>query len=1328
MTAYYLRSIILIVSLVLSAFFATAQKVTFEFFTTADGLLGNYTSPVTQDDQGFIWFVNDGTLHRYDGRNFLAYPGPKGLKASHERVSGVVSWRDSLLFVWSEHLQFLFNPKTTAWQQIKLNGNGAKNDGTRFWQGFGTTLMTRVKWGDGIPGLSPVKATEFKPKYLSKYTPLLDAHYWGGANAFDYNLLYSDTLYLLDKSGRIKTMTLLDNICKDCSNISFQIAPDGTVLMLENNQFYRLDVTKNKFVPHAANRFLKGNQGYLLRFIAEKNGGIWASGHDRSMLYYDAIKDTLYDFHDELKKLLPNRDDFMGLFQDRTGIVWVNTRLGLLKVRPQSNPFDNYFNGLSTSNSYYSFRGFTEDTQGMVYGVYYIGIAKFDPAQKKELRTYVFSGIPNFFDLSAERDKIWINGGQLFDPKSGRTSNVPSLFHTNPYSDNGFFARDRKGTLWWASHYFLYRLNKSPTGFRWIRELELHGKIFNKTESLHFGMRTGKLWLSYDGKLLEYTPESRRQRWFKPKDGGLPFSRILTIEENDQGKLWLGTDAGLLYVDPASGARKQYTVNDGLPNNFISGMLSDPDSCLWLSTNHGLSRFHIPSETFINFLEEDGLTYNEFNRKSYFKARNGRMFFGGMRGVNAFFPKEVMHSYRNKDQGSKLVLTSIEYTDERRDSVLRKTNFTTSPEIRLHDWDWSYTFEYALTDYNNPKEIVYSYKMEGYKDSWSVPSQFNFTKFNSLPSGEYTFRVKARDNRGRWHPNELAVKIIVYPPWWATWWAYAIYVLLFATVGFAIYSFLKKRLLLRSELKLEQQEALRLKELDQFKSRLYTNLTHEFRTPLTVILGMVGQVRSQPDKYLEEGTRLIETNGENLLRLINQLLDLSKLEDKSFQLHLQQGDIVPYLRYLTESFKSYAEGRSVSLGFATTIACLRMDYDPEQVKQVLANLISNAIKFTPSGGDVMVCLAGDVNQLILEVRDTGIGIGSSDLPHVFDRFYQVDDSYTRKGEGTGIGLAHAQELVKLMNGEISVKSERGKGTTFLVRLPVFTTAPEMEEVLIERTDQLSLIQNGVAAFENLESTWDSSGLPQLLIIEDNPDVVIYLKTCLDGLYQLDVAYNGLVGIDKALKNIPDIIISDVMMPEKDGYEVCDTLKNDERTSHIPIILLTAKAGPTAKIAGLKRGADAYLTKPFNKEELLASVQMLVERQKRLIAHFSKINLFDTPVTVLAPEAVFIMEDTFIQKVREIVAKNFADDNFSLPQLCLEIGMSRSQLFRKMKAVMDTSPSEFIRSYRLGKARFLLETTLLTVSEVAWQTGYKNPGHFSTSFQEEFGFSPSSVAK
>ena len=1322
--------------LLLIAFCATAQKATFEFFTTADGLAGNNTSSVTQDDQGFIWFVNEGKIHRYDGRNFVVYPVPKQLSTDKEHLLGLASWQDSLLFVWSEHFPFLFNPKTGNWKPIKLKERNTQNDGTRFWQSSGNdnVVISRVKKGSGPAYAWRSQTSQLVPGPLYKSPRLLSNYYWSGIDAFDYTeVAYQDTLYQVGQSGRITTVTLLDNICTDCRIFWFQPGLDGSVIMLSNKRFYRLDKAKNRFVPHPVNRFLHPGQDFLLRFISEKNGSIWACGPDRTLVYYDAVNDTLYNFQDELKRLLPNRNDFMGLFQDKTGLVWVDTRLGLLKVKPQSTSFDTYFDGFQKTNAYYSFRGFTEDAQGMMYGVYYNGIARFDPAKKQPSRLYTFNPLLGLFDLSTEREMIWLNGGQLFDPKSGKVTDVPSPFHKTPLSDNGFFAKDRSGTLWWASHYFLYRLTKSATGFYWTKELELPEKIFNKVEAIHVGTQSGKLWVSFNGKLLQYDPRTKQQRWFDPKNWGLSVARILTIEEDRTGKLWLGTDAGLIQVDPFKGTSNYYTVNDGLPNNFICGMLTEGDSCLWLSTNHGLSRFHIPSKTFINFLEADGLTYNEFNRKSYFKARNGRMFFGGMKGVNAFFPKEVMQTYRNRSHDAKLVLTSIEYTDERRDTVLQETKFTSTPEIHLNYWDWSYTFEYALTDYDNPKEVRYSYKMEGYKDSWSAASRFNFTRFNSLPNGHYVFRVKARDSRGRWNPNELAVKVVIYPPWWATWWAYLVYFLLLSSLAYAIYSFLKKRLLLQNELKLEQKEAQRLKELDQFKSRLYTNITHEFRTPLTVILGMVGQIRDQPKMHLQEGTRLIENNSQNLLRLVNQLLDLSKLENKSFQLNLRQDDITPYLRYVTESFRSYANSQNLSLRFFTNLESLVMDYDPEQLKQVLTNLISNALKFTPSGGDIMVRLAETGGQLNIEVRDTGIGIAKEDLPYVFDRFYQVDSSHTRQSEGTGIGLAHTQELVKLMGGTISVKSEPGKGSTFMVHLPVIKKAPMSDgraSIQTPPSEVTALNHVRLLPEEHTSYTPHHTSLPHLLLIEDNPDVVIYLKTCLEGLYQLDVAYNGKIGIEKALETIPDIIISDVMMPEKDGYQVCDALKNDERTSHIPIILLTAKAGINSKLIGLKRGADAYLTKPFDKQELLVQLEGLVERQKRLVAHFSKNTLSKVPVfaSELQPEEAFALEDAFVKKVREIVDGNFADEEFGLAQLCQKVGMSRSQLFRKMKALMDTSPADFIRSYRLTRAKFLLETTDFSVSEVAWQTGYKNPGHFSTSFQEEFGFSPSTIVK
>jgi DNA-binding response OmpR family regulator len=499
-----------------------------------------------------------------------------------------------------------------------------------------------------------------------------------------------------------------------------------------------------------------------------------------------------------------------------------------------------------------------------------------------------------------------------------------------------------------------------------------------------------------------------------------------------------------------------------------------------------------------------------------------------------------------------------------------------------------------------------------------------------------------------------------------------------------------------------------------------------------VILGVNQQLTTeeeQPEKKRRLG--LVRRNGENLLRLINQLLDLAKIESKSLKIHYEQGDVLPYLRYIAESLHSLANAQNLMVRVESGEPEIVMDYDPDRLLQIVHNLLSNAVKFTPSGGKV-VLRAGIINlrgteNLELRVADTGVGIPPGDLPHIFDRFYQagnlrqVQTGPTGAG-GTGIGLALTKELVQVMGGDISVQSPApgagGKGAEFTVLLPITRKAVMRDPAawsVPPDAPRLSAASDLPAALESR----------RLLIIEDNPDVVEYLADCLGEHYRLDFAYNGRAGIECALETVPDLIVSDVMMPEKDGFEVCDTLKNDERTSHIPIVLLTAKADVESRIAGLRRGADAYLAKPFDREELAALLESLLERQKRMAVYFSGKGQGFSPSEMT--EAIRV-ENVFVQKLRQIVEENYGDEHFGLPELCRKTGMSRSQLFRKMKALMDQSPSNFIRSYRLNKARTLLETNGMTVSEAAWAVGYKNLSHFSNSFQEEFGFSPSEINK
>ena len=577
--------------------------------------------------------------------------------------------------------------------------------------------------------------------------------------------------------------------------------------------------------------------------------------------------------------------------------------------------------------------------------------------------------------------------------------------------------------------------------------------------------------------------------------------------------------------------------------------------------------------------------------------------------------------------------------------------------------------------------------------------------------------------------------------------------IIFLTYGLAYRAnlFQKAHFKLQNEhiAQLEENERLlkiaKKEEVEAFKNLFYANITHEFRTPLTVILGMSESLRELTDAQVQKIGKLITRNGQNLLNLVNQLLDLSKMESGKLELHPSRADIMQFVKINAEAFESLAEMKKQNLSVTTEPTELWADFDPDRLQQIIANLVSNAVKFTPEGGRIeLKIMAADLqlaepSKIVLQISDTGSGIPADELDRIFDRFYQVDNSTTRQGEGAGIGLAMVQELIKLMNGTVTVTSTSGVGTSFRITLPYTQPQQQLPALdAIQGQKEKSLLATRLAYLPNdgqladgadaASSATPPSSLPQLLIIEDNPDVVAYLKTCLEGLYQLEVAYNGKVGIEKALSNIPDLIISDVMMPEKDGYEVCDYLKNDERTSHIPIVLLTAKADSASKIAGLRRGADAYLPKPFDLEELLVRLKMLLERQKRMAAYFAKKT--ETGPENETPESkeVYDTEDVFISKVRQIIEENMADSDFAMPQLCQILSMSRSQLLRKMKALVDISPSDFIRMHRLQKAKTMLNSSDLTVSEVAYEVGYKDVSHFSRSFREMFGVPPSQNSK
>lgn len=546
------------------------------------------------------------------------------------------------------------------------------------------------------------------------------------------------------------------------------------------------------------------------------------------------------------------------------------------------------------------------------------------------------------------------------------------------------------------------------------------------------------------------------------------------------------------------------------------------------------------------------------------------------------------------------------------------------------------------------------------------------------------------------------------------------------------YFYKQKQKKIADELMLEQMEIERLQALDEVKSTLYTDITHEFRTPLTVILGMVNQIKENPKDWYSEGLKMIDRNGKGLLRLVNQMLNLSKLEAGTMTINLKQDDVVAYLKGVLEGFQTLAAEQEIDLRFESDCDTLIVDFDAEKLKVIVSNLLSSAIKNTAGKGCVTLRVGlretPDLPILVITVTESGNGISKEKLPLVFDRSYQADDATIRKLEGTAIDLALTQELVTLLGGAMSVNSNpdshrEGMRTTFEVRLPMGMGAGL--QFASADTEGSPKVNPEVAKGQNNNGVLPKPKIvkPMLLIVENNPDVVRYLQSFLAESYQIEVAADGKLGIKKAIELVPDIIIAEAILPEVDGFELCETLKKDERVGHIPILLLTAKDDAALRVEGLEKGADAFVVKPFDKEELVVQLRKMVELRKMLHDRFANgIESF------LVDERRTAKEEEFAKQLLQILETHYANEDFDIAEICHDLHLSRAQCYRKIMVLTGRPVAHLLRSFRLKKGKQLIETTDLNISQVALEVGFKQLAHFSHAFQQEYGISPSELRK
>jgi len=906
-------------------------------------------------------------------------------------------------------------------------------------------------------------------------------------------------------------------------------------------------------------------------------------------------------------------------------------------------------------------------------------------------------------------------GLDRFDKKTGIFHHYP--IRTDPSIDFNEtvynIVEDKEGFLWLATGTGgIFKSDKDKIAFRPFHFPDNKANSLKKAEVYHLQEAAGHLWACDEKEPATLYRYDYSTNSFSPFLDGF---KTTSITEDSNGWYWIGTwkDQGLLHLNPADRTYQRYTLKDGLPSNGNIHVVEGENGIFWIGTEYGLCTYDSKTKQF----STEGLP-QEYITLSGFKTSDGHILFSGKNGLYVFQSGQTNEYAAPPNVILNDLLVSGEVYPLEKDQA----------GINLSYLQNDISFGYTGIHFADPAKNQYKYKLEPYDKDWIKAGTQRTVRYTNLDPGEYTFRVTAANRDGLWNKQGTSLPFRIHVAWWNTWWAYTLFIAFAGLIIYGIYHFQLSK-------KLAEEESIRLRELHQLRTSLYTNITHEFRTPLTVILGMTENLKSSLADISMNGAgkslEMIRRNGKNLLQLVNEMLDLAKLESGNMELQLRQSDVIPFIKYLCESFQSLAAEKQINLSIQTDIDRLVMDFDEKKLETIVSNLLSNAIKFTEANGAIEVQLhqiqKKERAYFSIKVKDNGVGISKEESANIFDRFYQADNSTTRRGEsarmnirsdgGTGIGLALTKELVLLMNGTIDVQSTLGKGSEFTVQLPISTGAEEVETISVPAAISRSAILDATPLAPSADHDQER---PLVLMIEDNADVAFYLRTALEAKYECLHAADGVAGIEMALEKVPDIIICDVMIPGKDGFEVCNTLKTDERTDHIPIVMLTAKVTQEDRLTGLAHGADAYLDKPFEKAELMIRMNNLMDIRKTLQKKYSGA-LISSQQNHKATEKAA----DFLERIEKIVLDHL-DQDFSIEELAGLLNLSRSQLHRKIKALTGMSTAIYVRFIRLQKAKELLVDPELSISEIAYQVGFKSPVYFSQMYKQTFGESPSST--
>ena len=1354
---------IIFLLMLLSSILRGQTSYEFQNLTKKDGLSQASVFAITQDSFGFMWFGTKEGLNKYDGYQFKIYENNDDTTSIIANDIRTIYYDDSLQNLW-----------------IGTTGGLSK---------YLSTTDNFINYNHRLEDTTSISNNLIRDIYKDS-----EGRLWIGTsiglNLLDQNTGKFTRYYFTDRSSATVQSNDVKTILED---------QEGKLWFGTNNGLYRLDVSPDgSFQFKRSNLNSQLSNLHVKDMIEDSKGNLWMGTLEGGINYWNRKEDKVIQYKNQKKN--PNslsNNHIRTLCFDKYENLWIGTFDGLNYLEKGSDVFKRFTKYINTSSglSDKSIRSlYIDKRESLWVGTYYGGINLLDEIFIRfkntkhsqvgnSLRGEVVSPIvednnknlwigtegdglhyydkatkqlvnfkhdandPNTIggnnvkELLLDQDKLWIGtfqaGLNVYNLKTKKFKIYKAESNNgNSLSSNNIYNLLKEDNLMWITTFGggLDILNLETGKFsNYSHIADDKNSLSSVFTRVILKTRTGSIWIGTDNGINKVS--TNQDHYPVSFDRYLSTESIYSMIEDSKGNLLIGTVSnGFFTMHPKTNVLTQYTMREGLPGNTVFGIVEVSDEEIWISTNNGLSKFNPKAKTFTNYDYSNGLNNTEYNHNSYYMDSEGYLLFGGLNGLTYFNPKAIKPN---------TYVAPVVFTDLRKNNQavnvgdetgLLESSINETEVVTFKYNEANFSIDFAVLDYFSPESNHYAFMLEGIDNDWKYTVGKRDATYTIQNSGDYTFKLKGGNSDGLWNPVQRTLKIKVLPPPWRTWWAYLIYSLIAVAVAISTYRYFK----LWQNIQVEKVVNHQQKELNEAKLRFFTNITHEFRTPLTLIIAPLTDLLSKENLSASATSQLktVERNANRMLNLVNQILTFRKLDSDHSDLVVRQGNIVIFLKEIYLLFQDSADRKSIRYEFESESEQIDIWFDQEKLEKVIFNLLPNAFKFTPDNESIRIGITETNSMVEISVSDSGIGIKPEFRNQIFKRYYEKPSSQSSNIKGSGIGLAISKQMVDLHHGKIFLAEDSDnrftRGTTFTIQLQKgnkhFDQLGLTDYPVTDYTDMDSLSSIDYPTLIDNETSIDTAAAAantkpsaeglSILIVEDNTEIRQFISSIFVSDYTVFTAVNGMEGLKKAKSKLPDLIISDVMMPVKDGITLCKEIKSDFEISHIPVILLTARAAALFKIEGLKTGADDYVTKPFNPDELRLRVRNIINSRQKIRDKFKR-------VLTLNPKEISVTsaDELFLEKVLQIIETQMANPDYKVDQFANDLAVSRPLLFTKLKALTGQTPNNFIKSMRLKRAAQLLKSQKLSIAETAYNAGFRDVKYFSKCFKEQFVMSP-----